>query len=306
VSMCRAILFSFVLCLVTGCTSNAPPAEPSTAVSDIQKQLQSSSSQSSDGPSAADEPSSVEQEPEMVADGWGNLRGRFVFRGAPPQPTKLVITKDLQVCGKGDLFNETLVVNPENKGIQNVVVQLYLKRSDKRPAIHESYAALADAVVHLDNVLCRFDGHVVGVQTSQKLIIRNLDAVGHNTKIDALSNTAINPILAANSQLEHQFTKPERAPVPVSCSIHPWMSGHLLVVDHPYFCITNENGLFEIANLPSGDWFFSAWHEKARYITEVTVDGARVTWARGRFEQPVRDGSVTDMGDIEVEAAMFQ
>lgn len=304
--MNKIAVFCLLGSLVAGCTSNTSPAEPSAAVTEIQKQLDSSTPKALEESPTTDESASAEQSAEEIAEGWGNLRGRFVFGGDPPQPVKLVVTKDLQVCGKGDLFNESLVVHPENKGIRNVVVQLYLKRNDKRPPIHDSYAAAANSVVQLDNVLCRFDGHVVGVQTSQTLLIRNLDAVGHNTKIDALSNTAINPILAANSQLEHQFTKPERAPVPVSCSIHPWMSGHLLVVDHPYFCITDENGEFEIANLPAGDWSFSAWHEKSRYITDVTVDGAEVTWGRGRFDQPIRNETTTDMGEIVIAAEKFE
>jgi len=233
------------------------------------------------------------------------MKGRFIYGGDAPSAKKLTVTKDTVVCGKHDLFNESLIVNSENKGIRNVVVQLYLKRNAKRPAIHESYEQTADAKVNLDNASCRFDGHVVGIRTSQTLLIRNLDGVGHNTKIDSLSNTAINPILAANSEMEHKFTKAERNPVPVSCSIHPWMNGYVVVQDHPYFAVTDENGEFEIRNLPAGDWTFTAWHEKSKNISEVTIAGTKQEWKRGRFGQSINNEKTTNLGDIVVAEGNF-
>ena len=172
---------------------------------------------------------------------WGSLKGRFVLDGKVVAPRRLVVTKDQHVCGKHELFDEKLVIHPEDNGIQNIVVSLYVRR-DAKPRIHESYQQTAASTVTLDNEWCRFNNHVVAMRTSQTLLIRNLDAVGHNTKIDAISNQSINPILAANTELEHRFEKAERIPVPVSCSIHPWMNGYLLVQDHPYFAVSDENG----------------------------------------------------------------
>ena len=206
-------------------------------------------------------------------------------------------------CGKHDLVNESLVVNPQNRGVQNVVVFLYTKKGDT-PPIHDSYASTAIDKVTLDNEFCRFNNHITVMRASQTLLVRNLDAVGHNTKIDTMSNPAINPILPANGDLEQQFPKAERNPVPVSCSIHPWMNGYLLVKDHPYFAVTDENGDFEIKNLPTGNWTFSVWQEKCKAVQDVEVGGAKTKWKRGRFEQAIPEGD-TDLGEIALSADQF-
>ena len=282
------------LALLIGCTSSTTePTAKSSPPASVSNKTPASPSTTSQTPSPSVEPG-----------GWGNLKGRFVYEGDVPKTIKLTPTKDQAVCGKHELFNESLVVNPENKGIQNVVICLYTKKGDS-PPIHDSYQSTAGDQVTLDNEFCRFNNHITVLRTSQKLLIRNLDAVGHNTKIDTLSNTPVNPILAANSDLEQLFPKAERNPVQVSCSIHPWMIGYLLVKDHPYFAVTDENGDFEIKNLPTGEWTFSVWQEKSKAIQEVVVDGAKANWKRGRFEQVIPEGD-TDLGEIFVSAAQFE
>ena len=47
------------------------------------------------------------------------------------------------------LFDESLVVNPDNKGIQNIVVQLYLRRG-KSVKAHPDYAKGAKAEITFD------------------------------------------------------------------------------------------------------------------------------------------------------------
>jgi hypothetical protein len=60
---------------------------------------------------------------------------------------------------------------------------------------------------------------------------------------------------------------PERAPGPVSCSIHPWMQAWWLVLDHPYFAVTDDNGNFEIKNAPAGTQRVVVWQEAVGYVT---------------------------------------
>ena len=284
-----------LLAVVIGCTSSTEPVTPdSTESSSIRNELENPSESSS---------TSTKEQVVVKPGGWGTLKGRFVYDGTPPSLLKLTPTKDLSVCGKHELYNESLIVNPENKGIQNVVIFIYTKKG-QTPPIHESYASTANDKVTLDNEFCRFNNHITVMRTTQTLLVRNLDAVGHNTKIDTLSNLAINPILPANAELEEIFPKAERLPVAVSCSIHPWMNGFLLIKDHPYVAVTNENGEFEIPNLPSGNWTFQVWQEKCKGIQEVQLAGASTKWKRGRFDQAISEGQ-TDLGEILVSAKVF-
>jgi hypothetical protein len=236
---------------------------------------------------------------------WGNLMARFVFDGAPPPEKPAQITSDKEFCGKHKVLLEALVVDPDNKGVANVVVYLYLGRTDAKPSIHESYAATEKAEVKLDNNKCRFDPHVCLLRTTQTLLLGNSDPVAHNTKIDTFKNAPINPILPAGGELRHKFPLSERLPARVSCSIHPWMSGWLLVKDHPYFAVSDKEGKFEIRNLPVGKWTFQFWHETSGYVSEVKLGGEPTAWARGRAEIDVKAGD-NDLGEVLLSPALFK
>lgn len=233
---------------------------------------------------------------------WGDLSGRLVYDGPVPSRPAIRVTKDVEFCGKHDLKQENLVVNPENGGLANVVVALYSRTPVKA---HSSYEESADKEVHLDNTNCRFEPRVVLLRTSQTLVIGNDDPIGHNTKIDTVINPPINPIVPANGELKVKFTQEERFPIPVSCSIHPWMSAKMIVKDHPYMAVTDKDGKFTIKNAPAGkEVMFQAWHEESGYVSDVSVDGKAQSWRRGIFTKTLSEGQ-NEMGEIKVSPKLF-
>ena len=50
----------------------------------------------------------------------------------------------------------------------------------------------------------------------------------------------------------------------MTCDFHSWMKAYHLPLDHPFGAVTDENGNFEIADLPVGDHEFVVWHESAQ------------------------------------------
>jgi hypothetical protein len=72
----------------------------------------------------------------------------------------------------------------------------------------------------------------------------------------------------------------------VKCAIHPWMTAWVVVLDHPFFAITNETGAFEIPNLKPGKYTLVTWHEQARpqeAFVEVGPDGKLAKPVEFRF-----------------------
>ncbi len=247
----------------------------------------------------------------MPASGaeWGTLKGQFVFEGKPPIAPPAKITKDKACCGKHHVVDESLLVNPDNRGIQNIIVYLYTGSKKKvNVPVHPSFAKTANADVPLANDKCRFAPHVVLLRTTQILVISNTDPIGHNTKIDTFNNAAINYTIASGGSLKHQFKKPEKLPARVSCSIHPWMIGWVLIRDLPYMAVTDKDGKFEIKNLPVGKWTFMFWQEKAGYVDQVVVGGKKANWKigrkRGQKEITIKAGD-NDLGVIQISPALF-
>ncbi len=240
----------------------------------------------------------------LQAQEWGNLTGRFLYAGEPPVRQPIEITKDKEYCGKCNLLEEDLVVDAKTKGVANVIVWLYVAKRKPPPPVHPAYAKTDQATVIIDSEECRVKPHVSLLRTSQTLLIRNTDSIGDGLKIDAFRNSSVNLLLGPNAEMTRRFPKPERLPAPVSCPIHPWESGWLLVLQHPYMAVSDTEGRFEIKNIPAGKWTFQFWQERAGYLDQVKMAGKSQSWRRGRLEIDI-SAETTDLGPIELAPEIF-
>ncbi|MFO0868226.1 MAG: hypothetical protein U0935_04705 [Pirellulales bacterium] len=238
-----------------------------------------------------------------TAADWGDLTLQFVLDGKAPAAKPLTVNKDTEVCGQHKLVDEGLTIG-SNGGIAHVFV--YLRPAPgAKVAIHPDLQKLAGTEVVLDNKGCRFEPHAAVVWTSQVLLLRNSDPIGHNTKIDVLDNTPVNPIIPAGAMVKQKFAKDERLPASVSCSIHPWMTAKLLVRETPYAAVSDATGKITIPKLPAGKWQFQIWHELAGFVTEAKDgSGKAVKWAKGRADFEVKAGG-TDLGTFKVAPTVF-
>ncbi len=235
---------------------------------------------------------------------WGDLTATFVYDGKAPAPAKASVTKDVAFCGKFDIVDESLVVNSANGGVANIVSYLYVGRTDKQPSVHPDYEKSAKDEIKLDNNQCRFEPHMTILRTSQTLAVANSDTVGHNTNISALDNPAQNILVPSGGQTKMTFPLEERFPLGVACNIHPWMQGKVIVKSHPYVAVSDKDGKLTIKNLPVGKFTFQFWHERPGYVTDVTLDGKKTSWRRGRVELTIKPGQ-NDLGTIKLAPSVF-
>jgi plastocyanin len=232
---------------------------------------------------------------------WGDLKMTFKVQGKAPTMEKLKPNKDTAVCANPKnppLLDEAFVVGKDG-GVKNVLVFLVPEKGSKIEA-HESYNEDAKATVELDNKNCQFVPHVVTVRTSQTLTLKNSDPIGHNSKLDFLANSPQNPIIPGNGEFlikATDITKPEKRATPVSCSIHPWMTAWVLVQDHPYMAVSDENGVVEIKNLPVGKHTFQVWQEQVGNVNPV---GAKQKFTKGKVEIEIKAGE-NDLGELKVK-----
>jgi len=139
--------------------------------------------------------------------------------------------------------------------------------------------------VVLDQNGCQYKPHVMGIMVGQTYRILNSDGVLHNIHTSSLRpEAAANPpVNRAQPKFKTSMTETFRAAetLRVSCDVHRWMQGWIVVADHPYYAVTDAEGRFMLADVPPGDYQLDVWHETLGEMTKsVSVaDGATSTVA---------------------------
>jgi hypothetical protein len=67
------------------------------------------------------------------------------------------------------------------------------------------------------------------------------------------------------------------------------MNGEMIVARHPYYAVTDEDGNFELTQVPPGDYEIVAWHEGWRVVGESPLYDivTQVRVKRPVFSDPV-------------------
>jgi hypothetical protein len=128
----------------------------------------------------------------------------------------------------------------------------------------------------LDQKGCEYVPYIVGLQTGQKLLVRNSDPVLHNVHATPKINKQFNLAqMAGGKDIERTFDQPEVF-VRFKCDVHPWMFAYVGVMPHGYYAVTDKNGNFKIEGVPAGEYTVAAFHRKT-HVTEDKAQTQKVT-----------------------------
>jgi plastocyanin len=229
---------------------------------------------------AANAPTAAAPSTPVKAEGWGTLKGQVVFGGNPPAQEVLYdkgkAPKDETVCAKEEPIKvERLIVDGATKGVRNVIVYI------PRPTVvnDEAKSAAHSAKVEFDQKNCVFKPHVLAVMVGATIGLRSSDTVNHNINAKLKTNTPFNSILNPGQTKDFVPTSGERSPSEVGCDIHPWMKAYWLILDSPYFAVTDDQGNFEIKHVPAGTQKVVVWHEavsKGGFVTPPSGEGITI------------------------------
>lgn len=192
----------------------------------------------------------------------GTIKGTVVLKGTTPELKKLPVTIDQYICGK-EKNPEDLVLSPQG-GIRSAVVWL-----DKPPA-----AANAEALpstISVDQKECMFAPRVVIVPAGGKIDFLNSDRLLHNLHSTPTANPPFNRTQPKGRTITISFSHPEI--IRVTCDLHSWMRGWVVVAEHPFYALTDGAGDFELRGLPPGRYTLKVWQERLGTISKEIVVG---------------------------------
>jgi hypothetical protein len=215
--------------------------------------------------------------------GWGTVRGRIVWGGEElPKP---------QPAGAAPR-DEALVINPANRGVKWAAVSLY-GPSDRLPVHPRLRRSEGSAEVVLDRRGV-FSPRMAAMREGQDLLLTNGSAVVRNVRWagDPDINWGGDVNLPAGRSFTVPGLKAQKLPLILQDTNRLRVEARLMVYDHPYFAVTDQDGKFEIRLAPAGTYRLVVYHEG-------------IGWrggAKGKNGEPItiKTGAVTDLGDLKM------
>ena len=201
----------------------------------------------------------------QTSDVGGSISGAVKYDGKASAAKKLMITKDLKVCAVHDKFSEDLVVSPKG-GLQNVFVQVLGAKGEvvipkERPSLVQKG--------------CQFIPHVQVIPAGSRVNIMNEDGIAHNLHTLSVENPPFNRLQPGVKKRMITKKNDLKIPeiIPLKCDLHGWMKAWIIVADHPYHAVSDQEGSFQISDIPPGTYTVQFWHETLGQMTrEVTVE----------------------------------
>lgn len=122
----------------------------------------------------------------------------------------------------------------------------------------------------IDQRKMNFIPHVLPILVGTTVEFQNSDAVLHNVFTPSPAGDKFNlgtwPVGVVKT---YTFKRP--GVVALLCNVHPEMSAYVIVLETPYFDVTDKVGKFSIKNVPAGNYTLAVWHEKIKKGPTQTV-----------------------------------
>jgi hypothetical protein len=218
-------------------------------------------------------PAAAEYTVTQVTNG-GTIKGHITYNGKIPAPKKVNITKDPNVCGASR--DDDAFVIGKGGGVKNVVVYLADIMSGKK--MEGSIKPV------LDQKGCRYLPHVQVVPLHTTLYVKSSDPILHNVHSFLNGSTVINFAMPPQAGLVLTKRMDKPGGEQLKCDVHSFMTGGIFVAETPYAALTDDDGAFEIKEVPPGDYSIATWHQAAGPLLQpVTVAAGGTTTFNGKI-----------------------
>ena len=211
----------------------------------------------------------------MSVDNGGSIKGRVSLTGKVPSPRffPLIASPNLEYCnrisdGKGHriLFDFTV---SESRGLKDTVVKLIGVPKGK-PFLSKIQKMVMNR--------CHTPKYVIGARNGETLLLENTDPIRHEIVAYEFTDGGVNqrshrPVDANTSQTRDIFVKSKTKNFLIKCNLHPFLQSRGIIVENPYYAITDEEGNFSIKDVPPGTYEVVAWHPFiSNQIRTITIE----------------------------------
>lgn len=144
----------------------------------------------------------------------------------------------------------------QNTPIKDIVIYL---ESNEGISLHKT-----KKTIEINQLNKSFAPYISVIQTGNEVRFHNQDDITHHIYSPIGDNKFEFKILSNQQQTMKEFTT--AGEVAMGCNIHDWMSGHLLIVDTPYFDKTDNNGQASLTIKDEGDYQLTLWHPQMNEV----------------------------------------
>jgi plastocyanin len=193
----------------------------------------------------------------------GTVTGHVKLTAVPKANARIPMGADpncLTINAGKSVVQET-ILRAADGGLANVFVSL--------KGSFPQAAGGTQAVI--DQRGCTYHPRIQGARVGQTLSVKNSDQTLHNIHSLSTKGNAFNSGQPQAGMVFQYKLKSEEVMLHVKCDVHPWMTGYIGVVNHPYYAVSNAAGAFTISGVPAGKQTIQVWHEKYGFLTQ-TVD----------------------------------
>jgi len=121
----------------------------------------------------------------------------------------------------------------------------------------------------IDQKGCTYHPRIQGARVGQTLLVKNSDQTLHNIHSLTKKANAFNTGQPLAGMVFKFQLKSEEVMLHLKCDVHPWMTGYIGVVTHPYYAVTDATGAFSISRVPAGKQTIKVWHERYGFLTQT-------------------------------------
>jgi hypothetical protein len=224
---------------------------------------------------------------EATVSNGGTVTGTVQFSGDLPPPISFELRRypDRVYCGAlsdgtGYRLLREVAVGAQ-QGLKDVIVTIEGVEKGKPFEFTET---------KLEANICQFIPFVSVMRENHPLTVTNLDQVSHDLQIYERDQEHVfimfhRPALTKSGTSDIIRFTGKRRDVTMQCGMHPFMQGHGLAVENPYFAVTGLDGTFTIKDLPAGTHRIKAWHPiLGEKVQDVTVAANGTTSLGFSFE----------------------